>query len=97
MFPYKTTCPVALLAQSITSGNLPELPTTATHGLWSYLSGKVFLQGSSAGISCLAIWIDRIKGSLPLAIRDKTLVKSVLVQVRATVKTISAQFLWQLI
>lgn len=25
-----------------TSGNLPESPTTATHGLWSYLSGKVF-------------------------------------------------------
>lgn len=44
------------VALSFTSRNLPELPTTATHGLWSYLSGKVFLQGSSAGISCLAIW-----------------------------------------
>lgn len=44
LFLYKTTCPVALQAQSITSRNLPESPTTATHGLWSYLSGKVFSQ-----------------------------------------------------
>lgn len=63
LFPYKTTCPVALLDQSITSGNIPELPATANHGLWSYLSGKVFLQGSSAGINCLAIWKSGTSGT----------------------------------
>lgn len=33
----------------ITSGDFPELPTTAPHGLWSYLSEKVFSQGFLAG------------------------------------------------
>ena len=32
----------------ITSGDFPELPTTAPHGLWSYLSEKVFFAGLSS-------------------------------------------------
>ena len=28
----------------ITSGDIPESPTTTPHGLWSYLSGKVFIK-----------------------------------------------------
>ena len=67
LFPYKTTCPVALLAQFITSGNLPELPTTANHGLWSYLSGKVFSQGSFAGTKsvCSMVKCKRYESNIP--------------------------------
>ena len=31
----------------------PELPTTAPHGLWSYLSGEVFLQNFSSRLNIL--------------------------------------------
>lgn len=37
-----------------TSGNLPESPTTATHGLWSYLSGKVFSQDFASRLRILS-------------------------------------------
>ena len=37
-----------------TSGDFPELPTTTPHGLWSYLSGKVFYRILLVGcVSCL--------------------------------------------
>ena len=52
-FPYKTTLKASSqlgqLSYNRTSGNLPESPTTAPHGHWSYLSGKVFSQDFLAG------------------------------------------------
>lgn len=37
-----------------TSRDFPELPTTTPHGLWSYLSGKVFYRIWLVGrVSCL--------------------------------------------
>lgn len=43
------------------------MPTTATHGLWYYLSGKVFSQGSFAGTKsvCSMVKCKRYESNIP--------------------------------